>query len=502
MDHQDVPHDPTPGSGTPSPADDHIDGHLDDHIDARARAAGSALRRPAPAGGIAEIRRAGRRRRAVQTGAAGAALAVVAVVGVVAIGSGDRRTTLVPATADTTGTSSEVTETTGGTTATSVLPTAPETPNTPPVTPSTIEPPVTEPADGATTTTAPATPGSAGPSVVYGSDTAIDTGDSIQTQYDPLTGTVLSTEPMDGAASLAAQQEGYGGGTWPVEYVAADESDRPGTIEYELAIGGLVLRHAVLPSEIPTLDDQDPAALTFFDRCQQAELVVLGASTALPGRALAVSASADGRYLTVLRVDCPVAGTLDEALVAGGYDVIAEVYDLTALDAPGRELFREPFETCGCTLAGYSYDSGHVAIRQFASGFLFRAFDLESGDEVDVAPGCVQSFTAFADQYGPWVGDTELAVVADCGDGPSLRVIDASGVAATLTVPAPTAVLGWAEVDVEHLADPVGAWYVLCGSDDPSSPATCWVGHGGAELVELPGVATASFLPLGFRAGG
>ena len=491
MNDQPFPHDPS--RGTPSPEDE--------RIDALARSAGNALRRPAPADGIAGVQRAGRRRRAIQTSAAGAAVAIAAVIGVVAFGDGDRRTAVVPATADTTadttGTSGDVSvPTTDGSTATSVPPIEPEPPATPPVTP----PPTG--GEDSTTTSEPPAPAAGAPSVVYGSDAAIDTGGSIQTQYDSQTGAALSTGPMDGDASLAAQQQWYGGGASPIRYLGTDESDRPGTIEYVIELGRYGLRHAVLPSEIPTLDDQDPAALPFFDRCQQAELIAMDGLRGLPERALGVTATADRRFLVVLRADCPVDGTLDQGALEGGYDVIVEAYDLTTIGQPGRQLFAEPVESCGCTLAGFSHDGRFVAIRQFAGDLRFRAFDLATGTEVEVAPDCDQSFTAFADQYGPWVGDSTLALVADCGTGPELLVMDAADPYGAASFAAPTAEVTWAEVDVEHLADPASAWYVVCGTDDLTVPSTCWIGHGDDALVPLDGAATASFLPLGFRAGG
>lgn len=475
----------------------------DRHIDAVARAAGSALRRPARDDGVAGVRRAGRRRQAARVGAAGAVLAAVTVVGVVALRGGDRRSTVVPATEDSSVSTDSAAPTTAGadtedTVSTSVPPPTPQPPATPP---DSLIPPTTDAGGEAVTTSVP--PGA--PPVVYGSDTAIAFDGSIETQHDPLTGAVLTSGPMDAEASLAAQQATYGGADWPVRILDTAESERPGTLDTELALGRVTLRLATLPREVPTIDDQDPAALPFFDRCQQSELIVSGpaatAASALPDRALAVSATGDGRYLVVLRAECPVSGTLDEGVVGDGYEVVAEAYDLGALDEPGRELMRRPAEECGCTLAGTSPDGRYVAVREFASALRFRVFDLESAAEVEVASGCDQGFTTFAGQYGPWVAGSILAVVTDCGDGPALLVVDASESTDSISIPAPVANLTSSELDV-RVAGAGKPWYVLCGTDDLSTPSRCWVGQAGATPVELPGVSEASFLPLGFRAGG
>ncbi len=466
--------DHTPFTDEPAPADDA-------RIDALARSAGAALRRPAPDDGLAHVRRSKQRRQAVRAGATGVTLAALAVVGVVSMRGGDQRTTVVPATADTAAPGP-----TGGP-STSAAPPGTEVPTTAPTSPTT-------------------TPGGAGsPVAVYGGDTAVGPDGSLESRFDPLTGELLGTGAMDGAASLAAQQQWYGAGATdaPGRVLDAAELDRPGVLGYELDLGDVLLRYDVLPSEMPTLDDQDPAALPYFDRCQQTDLRVSGGSApALPARVLAVAASADRRFLTVLRADCPTAGTLADGVLEGGYDIVAEVYDVAQLDQPPRRLFSEPAESCGCTLAGFSPDSRYVAIRELASDLQFRVFALGSGDEVVLTDQCREGFSAFADQYGPWVGDSTIALVVDCGDGPALLVMDVDEPARASSYPSPAANVVWAEVDVAHLDDPANAWYVLCGTDDLATPATCWVGQGDGSPIELPGVSTASFLPLGFRAGG
>jgi hypothetical protein len=55
-----------------------------------------------------------------------------------------------------------------------------------------------------------------------------------------------------------------------------------------------------------------------------------------------------------------------------------------------------------------------------------------------------------------------------------------------------------ADVDRAHFDRPETAWFTLCRFDT----SMCWIGQGAGALVELPGAAQASFLPLGFEPGG
>ena len=74
--------------GTSGAADDGDGGSGDPRFDALARRAGQALRRPAPAHGIDDVRRGRRRQQLVRVGVGGVACLVLAL-GAVAITRGD-----------------------------------------------------------------------------------------------------------------------------------------------------------------------------------------------------------------------------------------------------------------------------------------------------------------------------------------------------------------------------------------------------------------------------
>ena len=82
--------------------------------------------------------------------------------------------------------------------------------------------------------------------------------------------------------------------------------------------------------------------------------------------------------------------------------------------------------------------------------------------------------------------DLEAGTEIDLEDDPGLVVGDACGDV---------------EIDRATFTDPADAWFTLCDTTD-TTDTTCWIGHGSDPLVELPGVAHASFLPLGFTPGG
>jgi len=48
------------------------------------------------------------------------------------------------------------------------------------------------------------------------------------------------------------------------------------------------------------------------------------------------------------------------------------------------------------------------------------------------------------------------------------------------------------------VVDPLDARFTMCNA----AVGTCWIGNGDRALVEVPGSAVLSFLPLGFNYGG
>lgn len=445
----------------------HNDPDADARIDEMARAAGGALRRPAPADGIARAQRSKRTKQTTRLAMAGTAVLALGVIGVAAFG-GDDPNRVAPA--DTT----------------TVVTTVPDS-----ASPNTTEQP-------APTTTANPDPAGA-PEVVYGSPVSVvGATDGEQTLFDPVTGAVIGTEPIDFEESQRVQDELYRQGVMQPEYF--EDPARTGGLLTRHTVGGITYEAEFLPSEISSLEFQDQTALPRFDRCGQAELVVGGATdSALPERITSMSIGADGRYLVVLSAECPETGTLVDGYTTQPYDLTLQVFDAANPDAAGRTLLTENAVDCQCTLNGFSFDGRFFALRSFNELPMFRVFDLELGSEVIVdEQGCDQYFTTFADTFGPWVGASSLAVQLDCGESRYLLIRDVAPGGAELRVELLTEDPPTVEVDVAHFDSPSNAWFTVCSF----GMSTCWVGHGDEPLVELTGMQEASFVPLGFRYGG
>lgn len=484
-------HDHTPRSDP----HDH-DRAADERIDALARAAGSELRRPAPADGIARVQRTSRQRQATRIGAAGVAAVAILAVGAIVIGGRDGDETLVPATVTTV----ETDDTVDSTVPESTVPTEAVPATTPGSTPATESP-----TPNSSSTMPPNAAGD--PEVMYASqEFAAMFGSEVST-VDPRTGEVLSTFVVDDAAvedSRAAQDALIG-----TTSLRRESVDGPPSISYQMRIGEVVYRHATLPSEIPTIGDQDPTDLPFYDRCQQAEVIVEGAvATAVPERARSITASPDGRWLAVVAGVCPAPGTLADQVTspAGGVDgftVSVQVFDATRPDLPGRTLI-DGIVPADLTLLSFSADGRFLAVESFRAPSL-RVFDLDAGTELNPpASGddeCTVQGTRWSRFVGPWVGGTSLALLATCPEETRLVLHDvARGVIETRVIPGgPAEAFQFsADVDRAHFDLPETAWFTVCRADT----TTCWIGQGAGPLVELPGVAQTSFLPLGFNAGG
>lgn len=466
------------------------DADADARIDALARAAGSQLRRPAPADGIGRARRTSQRRQVTRAALSGTAVLSVMAIGVVALTSGDDRASVVPATIDSTD-STEATEAT-------------ETTSTPDTidddSPGTTAPAPTTPDTVAPTTSSPTI--DAAPDSIWASTELFPIFGSQVTTIDPTTAAVTGTLVVDEAlsdASRTAQDELVPRVQAPATY--PDDGSGIGLFRYELAAGDIVYGNAFLPTEIPTLEDQDPAALPFFDRCEQAELTVTGADgAALPARARSISMSADRSRLLVVSSDCPDAGTLADGR-ASDDELTFQVFDAARPDLPGRTLASgvTPSEFLG---AFFSPDAQFLAIQIFGE---YRYFDVEAGSELDRdavlgAAGCTSRGTMWSRFVGPWVGDSTLAVVLDCSDRSELLVLDLAPGGSELRMEFPFLSESFAlSADVRRdVDDPLDARFTMCDA----TIGSCWIGNGDTALVQVPGMYVLSFVPLGFSYGG
>jgi len=446
------------------------DPDADARIDEMARAAGDALRHPAPADGVTRARRSSRTKQTTRLALAGTAVVALAVVGVVALGGSDAKRV---GPADTVADTSTVPD---GTLVT------------------TLAPIVTT--QQTSTVPEPSTVGA--PEVIYGSSGQATDIDGVQQLIDPSDGSVTGTTAFDPEQSRRVQDARYD--QWAMQPERPADPTRPGSLVTRYSVGGVVYETESLPSEITSLDAQDPTALPRFDRCGQGELVVSGATAAaVPERISQMSIGADGRYLVVLSAVCPEQGTLTDGYTTQPYDLTLQVFDAAHPDQAGRTLVTENVANCQCDLNGFSGDGRFLALRSFNDGPLFRVFDLELGTEVGIdQQGCNQYFTTFADTFGPWVGASSLAVLLECDGARELVVRDVAPGGGELRVQLTTSDQPTVEIDVAHFDRPENAWFIVCSL----ATTTCWIWHGIEPVVELPGVATASFVPLGFRYGG
>ncbi|MEZ5220848.1 MAG: hypothetical protein R2743_05085 [Ilumatobacteraceae bacterium] len=502
--------DPTHDPAGPSPSDH--PSPSDERIDALARAAGAELRRPAPADGVARVRRQQRRRQAVIAGAAGTGVLAV-VIGALVFTGGDDRSTVVPATEPTTGVSVPATTTPDETTPDETTPgettpdetTPDESPNTTPV--------ATDTPDTSATDTPPTDvpPNAAGdPDVVYVSDTFASFGSEVST-VDLRTGAVTSTSVIDeaaGEASRDAQDALMGRAVLPPTREVGHSSglnaagqDDVGytTIEYD--VGGITYSLDRLPPEVTSIDLFSAETLGRFDRCGQSELRVAGAPSALPERATALSISVDGRWMVVVGTDCPQPGTLADGRQLAS-DRSATLFDATQPDLPGRVLVDLALDGAGTTT--FSADGRFVAVE---AGDGLRFFATASAGELELVPdGCVASGTKWSRFIGPWIGESSVALQLRCGDVGHVLVADLdSGDSIDVEVGTVSDFGFVADVDFAHYDRPGNVWYTTClltPDTDRGTTGSCSVAQGNGEPVELPGALEASFLPLGFTYGG
>jgi hypothetical protein len=446
-----------------SSAHDAVDIDADRRIDAVARAAGSELRRPAPERGLLGVRRAKRNRQIVRGASLSTSVVALVIAGFVVAGTRDPAAKIVPAT--------DV--------ATTVDPdmTTPPPESTDPT--GTVEPVVP----------APSEPSQNAPDVVYTSD-ALGASDWVETLVDPTNGSVRSVRPVDPARALDVQAALSAHGRTNADF---------GAVSY--AFREVVLDGGTLPAD--TFPD--------VDLCAQNTVTVTSPNgSALPPRALNVVVSPDDRTVATLSTDCPEAGAMgtDAVGTEAPFEWVLQVFDARRPELAGRVLATIPSgETEGRVT--FSGNGRFVAVETVAQPgqVSVRVFDVDAGTEVDLGlnlDGCRALGTGYSTSarfIGPWVGDSSIALDIECEDRSTTLLVRDLTSDDDLVVAAPTTTdpaLVMVEVDAASYSSPGDAWFTFCDVTGP----TCWIGHGDNPLVELPGTATASFLPLGHLPGG
>lgn len=461
-----------PSSPNPQPTED------DARFDEMARAAGRALRRPAPADGLNSVRRSHRHRQVVNvaTATVGAAALIVATVALLGRHQTEHHTiTASPTTLATT-------PTTVGPTivATAALPVS--TPATSPTTILSTTPATVSPTTDTTTTTTTA-PDLAAPTAVY---TATGFGDTTASVFDPATGNLIRTEPVtiDGGPPAV---------TAPASVVNA-----AGTISYALTGNGL------------------------SDQCGQSQLTVVGAAAALPALASAIAISADGQTLAVEHGTCPQTVSTDPGPVA--FVNTTTIFDADHPDRPGRDIATHD----GAAIQSLQFTADANRLLVNYGELIFDVLDVATGATIDVTDGCTNAvpaggvtfdifggssiaFTAVCGQFGP----TSTNATTECATGNSVLINGATSCGPSLTVvvvdlttnarlerQVPNTGVGASAilvVDTEQYTTPDAAWYTLVASSTPSlADGAGWIGHG-TMLRPIPAYIAASFTPYPAR---
>lgn len=449
---------------SPSPADDATDAR----IDAMARTAGSQLRRPAPERGFAQVKRA-RRTQQVTRAALGGTIAMA----VVAMGAfaANRRTGDIAPVADVTISSTEPQASAPpNPTPTALIPTTAAA--LPPTTAAPVQPDSTVPPE--TAVGAPVAAGGA-PSVVYVSGGENDTDQMV---IDPITGEIIRTEPRDGAVADAARN------TLDIPLPIRSV----GAVSYDFTEAGYL--------------ESSGEAVGDPDRCLQTPVTVTSpAGSALPTSALRFEIGPTSQYIVTASTTCPEAGSAGPNLenrTTVPFETIIQVFDAAHPELPGRLLATQPAgnEVFNITFSG----NGRFAavLTYVGSNPRYFIYDLETGGGIGIAPNCTHSSNRSQvawDQTAPWVGQSSIAFTASCPDGVKVEIADLmpGGETREISLPNTSADdLATVEVDQQHYTTSTDAWFTAC----IYTQGRCWIGNSNGELLEIPNVGVASFLPL------
>ena len=495
-DHEDTDRDDLPDGARDDQVDDVLDDSDDARIDRMARSAGRELRRPAPREGVVGVERAKRTRQVTRAVAGSTAVVLLVVGGLSVVALRDDADVGVTDTTPTVPTNSSVPPTSDP--PPSVTPTSGPTSSLPSSTvPRATVSAVPDTADPTATLDRDPSPAGGTPGVVYTSPLSTTSGSDgdVQTLVDPVDGSSVGSEPID--VEVARE-------VWAASFAVSPRSTvEVGDVSYAF-------------TEFPV--DGDTDRFPDVDACRQNPVTVSNAGgSALPDRALLLRVTPDDRYVVTVSSDCPAPGPGDpngpDVVDPTSYDAIVTVFDAARPERPGRILGMIPASDQPSTLTE-SGDGRFVSIDTFDDTASVRFFDLEAGTELDlqddlglvVGDGCGVVGTDLSRFVGPWLGESSIAVTVLCPSetgaatsAATTSIVDLADPDSRLELPTPSpGIRGDVEIDRATFTDPADAWFTLCDTAD----TTCWIGHGSDPLVELPGVAQASFLPLGFTPGG
>jgi hypothetical protein len=441
----------------------------DARIDAMARAAGSALRRPAPAHGFAGVKQARRKQQIARIGTLSAVILMVGAAGAAWKLNSSSSRTIVASNPDITSVS---------TVASTPTPTPAPTPTTTPA-------PTTTP-----TSTPLALPTAPEPGLLYAA--VADPG--MQQVIDVRTGAVLRTEPVDNALAEA----------WMLEEEFPPRVDNAaGTYRFELAELGS-----------PNLDACFQPPLNIVELATGT--LVASDARSFPSNAASNRVTPDGNDVIVAAAQCAT-GSEDVTTTILRFpadDLSAQGQVLTTVVVPrvhtSESAWVFDFDESGrfVLVSVFGIDVGGIRARVVTS------LDLQTGQEVDVLGGCTPSIApnlrTVAGEMSTvvpqeFLSGSTIAYTALCDDGLQHAVIvDVANPTSRIDMIIPGALpeeRTTIELDRSGLTDPSTAWFVVRVTDSAEGNRRAFVGQGSVALRPLEGITDPTFLPM-WSAGG
>jgi hypothetical protein len=170
---------------------------------------------------------------------------------------------------------------------------------------------------------------------------------------------------------------------------------------------------------------EDLGAGDFIDLCGQGKIVPGNAPAgdlALPGRAMDLAVSPDGRWVIVASTICPI----DGAMVVGvgvpadmpAYEVQSQVFDADDPTVPGRLLTTSSTAIGEVPQIRFSADGHWAALSSYqrATGPSFEVFDLTTAGAVAIPHNDDCTTLGYGQQDGLFVGNNAVAELQRCTD--------------------------------------------------------------------------------------